>query len=326
MAAFKHMQNLFSKELLKRLINDNPYGRYIEDRDLSTASSVQYVVDCVDQLIDNSKDVEVITHEAHSGITDGLLIVQNSGWDTEHFGKKTAIIKYILAMGNEPDAKLLIINSLLQKFIFLCKDNKIEFVVAKIPSLDLLLINALERIGFSFIESWVFNKLDLRKYAPNHNNSITLRCAEKTDLNFILEFSKNAFVTQRFHADRNIAYEKAESLYSKWIHSAFTDSNQKIIVYDYNGIPSAFLIYYINNLQDYFNLKYAMWKMVLIRSDLRGRGIGACFFNALFAYHKNEGLDIIDSGLSIRNIASLNVHNKTNFKIISVLTTLHLWT
>ena len=94
---------------------------------------------------------------------------------------------------------------------------------------------------------------------------------------------------------------------------------------DYEGKPVAFMIYYINDLRKYFNLNYAQWKMGLVDPQKQHKGIGFDFVKALFQFHKDQGVDIIDSGLSIRNIASLNWHNKLNFKIISTLVTFHKW-
>ena len=68
-----------------------------------------------------------------------------------------------------------------------------------------------------------------------------------------------------------------------------------------------------------------MWKMIVLDSAHRGRGLGTGFFIALAHYHRQEGLDIIGSGLSVRNLASLNLHNKLDFKVFSTLVTFHKW-
>jgi len=107
--------------------------------------------------------------------------------------------------------------------------------------------------------------------------------------------------------------------------TSFADKNQNILVYDHQGSPSAFMVYYLNDMTNYFNLKFAMWKMALLDPKLKGKGIGTRFFESLFEYHKNEGCDFVDSGLSLRNTVSLNLHNKVNFKVTSTLTNLHLW-
>ena len=198
-------------------------------------------------------------------------------------------------------------------------------VISKNSSLDLSVINALEDVGFNFIESWIYNKYNLQKLKPKSQKLLNLREANIKDLDYMIEFSKGAFATQRFHADKNISTEKAESLYVKWIKTSFESNNQKTLVYDHNNTPSAFMTYYLSDLTKDFNLHFAMWKMALLNPEIRGIGIGALFFDSLFDYHRKEGCDFVDSGLSLRNIASLNLHNKINFKTISSTTSLHLW-
>ena len=85
------------------------------------------------------------------------------------------------------------------------------------------------------------------------------------------------------------------------------------------------MIYFINDMEKPFNLKFAMWKMALIDPEMRGKKIGLKFFKSLLFYHKQEGLDVVDSGLSLRNLASLNLHNKIGFKVIFTQVTLHKW-
>ena len=65
--------------------------------------------------------------------------------------------------------------------------------------------------------------------------------------------------------------------------------------------------------------------MALICPDSRDKKIGVDFLMSVLLYHKREGLDVVDSGLSIRNLASLNLHNKMGFKTFFTLVTLHKW-
>lgn len=318
------MNQLLSFANLSKILSNNKYGRYFEDTELPYDKTVLYTVDCVLNLI-SEKHAEYRIEKSKTNNIEGIVIFRKSAWDTEHFEKNTAIIDYIFVNQKVHSKKIEITKFLINSFLQWCNQEKIEFVVAKIPSLDLISINELLHKGFDFIESWIFNKIDLRKYKINNDNLLTLRLANESDLHYMLEYSKDAFNTQRFHADYHIPYAKAEGLYEKWIKNSFNDSKQKILVYDHNGIPSAFMTYYILDLSKYYNLKFAMWKMALINPLLRGQGKGMSFFNSLFDYHKKEGLDILDSGLSLRNIVSLNTHNKVNFKVVSTLATLHLW-
>lgn len=316
--------NDYSTDFLRVILGNNPYGRYMEDSDLSIEKSVECVAESISKLLTNEK-VGIVESLKKNKQVYGILIYSFSDWDSLHFEKRTVTIENILIQSKDYFERKNIASSLLIKFYEWCKSNQINFVVSKISSLDLAVINALERMGFNFVESWIYNKYDLIKHKTKNDSLLHLRPGTENDLDYMLHYSKDAFSSHRFHADKNISYEKSESLYQKWIKSSFEDRNQKILIYDHEGIPSAFMVYYLKDLTSYFNLKFAMWKMALLSPAIKGVGIGTRFFETLLEYHKNEGCDVVDSGLSLRNIISLNLHNKVNFKVTSTLANFHLW-
>ena len=317
------LNSTISKNDLELLVSQYKYGRYCEDSSLSLESSRLLL----QKNISDSLCEKINQHIAvyNSGNIRGILIFKESPWDTEHFGYKYVIIDYIIVKEYEYSQERYITKLLLKKFNNWCDDTKIRFVSVKIPSLNLPVLHEIENNNFNFIESWIFNKYDLKHLSKTDLTNVKLRQVVQEDQDIMLRYSKGAFSTQRFHADYWIDDKKADLLYEKWIKTAFADPKQDILVMDYEGKPVAFMIYYINDLRKYFNLNYAQWKMGLVDPQKQHKGIGFDFVKALFQFHKDQGVDIIDSGLSIRNIASLNWHNKLNFKIISTLVTFHKW-
>ena len=319
-----NMNIQINNDELRSLIKEYKYGRYCEDRSLPIESSRSFLLNHHQQYLLRD-DTKCVTALSTSGQLQGLLEFRLSQWDTEHFGYNVAIIDSILTKKLNYEQEMYIANSLLEKFLVWCQSRKIRFVSVRIPFQDLPVIHSLEHYGFHFIESWIYNKYDLNKLGVYEKTQYELRLAQPDDCDIMIYYSKEAFATQRFHADPNISYQKADSLYKKWILTAFRDPNQYILALDIENKPVAFMIYYKSDLREYFGSKFAMWKMALLDSNCRSRGIGTNFFKAVLYYHKKEGLDIVDSGLSIRNLASLNLHNKLNFKIITTVVTFHKW-
>ena len=99
----------------------------------------------------------------------------------------------------------------------------------------------------------------------------------------------------------------------------------KTLVYEEQAHPVAYMTYYDGDLVECFGLRFAIWKMALIDPEMRGQGVGTRFFRSLVQHHHTEGFDVVDSGLSLRNVASLHIHNKCDFKVTSTMLTLHLW-
>jgi RimJ/RimL family protein N-acetyltransferase len=315
-------QNVLKDDLLS-LIRDNKFGRYCEDPDLPIELSVQLTFDGCRKLLER-KDPNVFSYIDNSSVLQGLLFYRKSGWDTEHFNKPTAVIENIYTRNDNSYQKTEIVFILLKQLLKWCDENHIEFIFTRISAMDLITIHCLEELGFNFIESWIFNKFTLNKLKKGEV-LIKLRYAVDSDLEYMILYAQNAFITQRFHADQHITYEQAEAVYPKLINEAFYDKEKKILVYEENNIPLAFMIYSHLDLKSYYNLKFAVWKLAIIDPNQRGKGIGSAFFKAVMDHHCDEGIDIVDSSLSIRNIASLNTHNKIGFKVICSLVTMHRW-
>jgi GNAT superfamily N-acetyltransferase len=309
---------------LESLTSEYEYGRYCEDKSLPIMSARQLVLDrLVDYL--NQPDSRRIAAHSPAGELLGLIAFKISGWDSEHFGVITAIVETIITRKLGYEKELDLADALVREFLTWCKTSAVRFVSAKVPSKDLPIVHGLERNGFHFIESWIFNKFDLSRLEDLDKPSQSLRLARPEDRDFMVEYSRDAFSSHRFHADAHIPRDKADSLYEKWIVTAFGDPHQEILVLDSGQRPAAFMIYYPSDLRPYFGLQYAMWKMGLLDPQSRSKGLGALFFTALLYHHRAGGLDVVDSGLTIRNIASLNLHTRLNFKVTCSLVVLHRW-
>lgn len=309
---------------LDALLAGYRYGRYLEDQTLDPSASRRLVEDKIREYL-GREETDCIVAEAGPGEVQGALLFKLSPWDTEHFGIKTAIVESALVKAADYETQGAVANRLLFEFQGWCGRRQIRFVFAKISSADLPVIHAFEKNGFGFMENWIFNKYELKNLDPQSRPPFELRLIRASDLDPMLSFAKGAFTTHRFHADSHIPWDKAEALYEKWILTAYHDPNQKILVYEDAGKPVAFMIYYPLDLRPYFNLQFAMWKMALTDPACKGRGIGKKFFISLLHYHRREGLDIVDSGVSQRNFISLNLHNALNFKIFCTLVTFHKW-
>lgn len=310
-------------EMLEALTATYSYGRYCEDRSLSLNVSRRYLRDHLRQLL-RQESINWITVEA-KGQTRGMLLFRLSEWDTDHFGFNVAIIEAVLVDEIDYERAVNTTTALLSEFETWRRASDISFISVKLPALALPIIHGFEKCGFNYIESWVFNKYDLDKIDRLGQTTRTLRLAQADDCERMLAYAQGAFATHRFHADAHISLERAEALYEKWIVTAFNDPKQKILTLDVEDRPAAFMIYYPNDLRSYFGIQFAQWKMAVLDPNNRGQGVGTDFFIALAHHHRQEGLDVIDSGLTVRNLASLNLHNKLNFKVVSTLVTFHKW-
>jgi RimJ/RimL family protein N-acetyltransferase len=313
-----------NKDELMALIDQYKFGRYCEDVDLPVEASRQYVADQIQKFL-AGRDSECVQALSSSSELQGLLAFKLSRWDTDHFGYNVALIDTVAVKESDYFRQREIADALLKEFIKWCQIHTIRFISVKVPALNLPVVHSFENHGFHFYEAWIFNKFDHKKLDIEKGSPYSLRFAQEEDFKLMLNFSKGAFSSHRFFADPHIPYHKADSLYTKWIRSSIEDSNQKILTLDFDNKPVAFMTFYENDLSQYFDLKFAMWKMAVLDPTCRGKGFGTDFFISLMFHHRQNGLDITDSGISMRNVSSLNLHTKLNFKFISTLVTFHKW-
>lgn len=306
------------------LISQYKYGRYCEDPSLSIERTRYYMSDYVREYVSHADSKCILAFSSSEKLL-GALSFKLSDWDTEHFGFKVAIIDLIMTIESGYDQKRDVTKALLKEFDRWCKSDCVRFTWCKVPALNIPAIHSFEDCGYRYAETWIYNKYDLKAVDTLKKVRYSLRLARTEDYSWMIKYSRNGFSTQRFHADPHISIQKAESLYEKWIRTAFQDSKQEILTLDIKGRPVAFMTYYKNDLSRYFGLRFAKWRMLLADPDSRGKGIGTDFFIALLQYHRKDGLDVVDSELSMRNLISLNLHTKVNFRVIGTLVTFHKW-
>jgi RimJ/RimL family protein N-acetyltransferase len=308
---------------LAALAGSHLYGRHCEDVSLQLADSQRYLLHQMRNALTGTSGAECVQALNAKGETLGLILFRLSPWDTDHFGYRCGVIDWIVIRENDYALRTSIARALLSHFEKWMKEEKIRFASCRTSALDLAVVNSFERVGFDLIESYVYNYFDTRSLPDERQPA--LRLAVPADEDIMRVCSVGAFDTQRFHADPRVAKDKATSLYDNWIRTSFRDPKTRTLVLEENGAPVAFMTYFDSDLTEFFGCKFAMWKMALINPEYRGKGIGTRFFRALVHHHREEGLQIVDSGVSMRNLASINLHNKAGFKIVSTQLTFHKW-
>ncbi|GEM_PF-1193407 len=309
---------------LAALIRQYNYGRYFEDHSLPQEGSRRLLLEQTRKFFSRD-DAQCAAARSPAGELLGILLFRLSRWDTEHFGYNVVVIESMSVAELDYDRKVGVANALLRQFHEWCRNANIRFAAIRVSALDLPVIHSFEQSGFHYIESWVYVKYDLRRLDGVASAPCELRMARPEDCKLMLEYSKGAFATHRFYADTRFGTDKANSLYEKWIQSAFDDPNQQIFVHEIDDKPAAFLICYEEDLRPYFGLGFTVWKMSLLDPARRGKGLGNDFYMAIMQHQRRNGIDIMDSGVSLRNVHSMNLCIKLNFKVVSTVATYHKW-
>ena len=318
--------NLLHKPVpdLEGLVKKYQYGRYNEDFSLDKQRRMLYSTEAILKDCEKAKASTYVIPSGKKCV--GLICLQKSAWDTELMGFNVGIVKHLIVEGASFDRKVKICLDLLYAAYDWFEKENIRFVFVKIPARDLSAVNALCRSGYVYMENWIHNSFDLTMPLPGLNKKYSLRTFNaKKDLECLLNFSKDAFVTQRYHADPYLSNTLAEKVYSKWILTSANSKSDRIVALNDSSKTLGFLIYTHKDLSRQLGFKFSRWKFAAIDRSERGKGVGRQLFTAALKLNLKEGCHIADSGLSMNNIHSLNLHNQVGFKVISGIVVFHLW-
>ncbi len=299
------------------------YGRYCcANSALPIDSSRRYVTDqIIEYCTKGSNMCWVIEKDT---IIQGLLGIRKSAWDTEIFGFNVAVLDYLISRSMDYKDELSVKNRLLEQCAQWCRQQDISFITARADSLDLSSIHALEKHSFQYIETTITNSYDIHDMHNNAKSNYLVRSICSNEIDEIADLTKGAFPLHRFSADPRFSKRNVEELYRKWVTDCYKKDDCHIVVMDIDNNPAGFFIYSVKNLTRYFGSRFAMWQLAALSPPFQGKGLGYQLFLSTINY-LSDSVDIVDSGLTIRNITSLNLHNKLGFKTISSAVTFHKW-
>lgn len=139
-----------------------------------------------------------------------------------------------------------------------------------------------------------------------------------------MDITKDAFITHRFYADTRFPKERVDNMYREWVRSSLESAAWTTIVLEAEDKVRGFFIYRLEDLSSYFRLRFAKWRLAALASVDQGKGYGIQLFQGAMQFVRDQA-EIVDSGLTIRNTRSLNLHNKLGFRILCSSVTFHQW-
>jgi len=308
---------------IKALVSEYGYGRYCSvNSQLPIDSSQRYIADQITEYCTNGSNVCWVIEK--DSLIQGLLGTRKSVWDTEIFGFNVGVLDYLISRNIDYKNELIVKNHLLEQCARWCQQENISFITARADTLDLSTIHALEQHSFQYIETTVINSYNVHNKSNLPNSDYRVRPICSNEIDKIVSLTKGAFPLHRFSADPLFSKLNADRVYEKWVSSCYKKDNCHIAVMDVDNNPAGFFLYSLKNLTEYFGLRFAMWQLAALSPRFRGKGLGHQLFLSTMGFLSDKA-DIIDSGLTMRNIVSLNLHNKLGFKTISSVVTFHKW-
>jgi RimJ/RimL family protein N-acetyltransferase len=197
-----------------------------------------------------------------------------------------------------------------------CTRNRVKLVSCRLPQDQLTECGFLEQQGFRFIEL---------NYRPilfgldgfTTDRAIDVRHADPEDLDEISAFAGEIFTSGRFHVDPQVGPEIGNRRYGAWAANAFHHPGQRVLKCCMDARTIAFMVVEQPAPASRF------WSLVGLAPGLQGRGLGRRVWQAVIAFHRDEGAKEVSTSISSHNVAVHNLYASLGFRFPAPDITLH---
>lgn len=314
-----------TREEIARLFDDFELGRYCADWSLPRVGARALEGDALFTLV--RRPSSVVFYATGVGTPSrlvGVLVAERSAWDTDFWGIDYVSVDALHVAGESEGVREEIAGELLDEFHRWCAAERVRFVCTRVEMLDLAVIHAVESRGFRYIETTLANSVDLRTAQFSLPPGYTIRPPRPSETQLLVDMTVDAFLTHRFYADPGFPKDKVDEMYQRWVTSSLQSPAWTTIVLDLDGVAHGFFIYRTEDLREHIGLRITKWRMGVLGVESRASGHGMALFEGAMN-HVSASSDIVDSGLSLRNLKSFNLHSKLGFRGLSFSATYHKW-
>ncbi|WP_156391152.1 MULTISPECIES: hypothetical protein [unclassified Nocardioides] len=314
-----------TRDEVARLFDDHVWGRYCADWSLPRAGARAIERDALLGLLSRPSSVvfyATATDDPSSLV--GVLVAARSEWDTDFWGIDYVSIDALHVVGGSDDVREEIAGALLDEFRGWCAAERVRFVCTRVETLDLAVIHAVESRGFRYIETTLTNAVDLRTKQFSLPPGYEIRAPRPDETPLLVDMTVDAFLTHRFYADPGFPKAKVDEMYRRWVESSLESPAWTTIVLDLDGVAHGFFIYRIEDHREQVGVRITKWRMGVLGVESRASGHGVALFEGAMD-HVGASSEIVDSGLSLRNLKSFNLHTKLGFRGLSFSATYHQW-
>jgi dTDP-4-amino-4,6-dideoxy-D-galactose acyltransferase len=260
---------------------------------------------------------------------NGLILCDNSEWDTKVVGRRMAVIKHIAEADDArgPD----VLDALLDEVIRHAVQRGIECLTCKVQPLHFAAIHALERHGFLLMDTLLDFLFDSSRTplesisVPKRMDGLRVRLAKSEDLAEVLALTQKAFATHfgRYHSDPQLPPGTGAKVYDQWMRSSFEGWADWILVAEVDKRIAGYAVWKkASPLEVKHSVDIAHCNLAGIHPDFFGQGL----FTALIL----EGMRLLQSSHldGPSHISNYPVHQgwvKLGWKITGARHSFHKW-
>ena len=250
-------------------------------------------------------------------LPSALLCHHDKPWDTEVLGIPVGAMACFLVDSIPSDAAL----SLARTYVSWAKEAGYELLSARLDPGQIAAIQALESVGFRFVEIYVTLERDLTQHPPQEV-VLDIVAAGPEEAEKVGDIAAQTFVYDRLHADPRVDDHLADAFKRAWGANSCRGYADRVLLARVDGQVAGFI-----TLSKKRRLvqgdEVALIDLVGVSKGFQGRGIGKTLVEAACEWAEKQGLRTIEVGTQGANVPSLMLYQKPGFRQSGWQVTLH---
>jgi len=239
------------------------------------------------------------------------LNVQLSAIDEERFGVRTA------------KASSVTLNQL-PAVIEFCRANQVKFLIARCPAYELLTAQAMERQGFTLMDTLVYYSRRLATAPiPPLADHLTIRPVRQEEAKQVSALTAKVFRSYQghYHADPQLDAEQSDAVYTSWAYRSVVSREvaHEVLVAEREGTIAGFITLRVHSPEAGEVPLYG------VDPSVQGHGIGRNLIIGALRWFEAQNVVKMFISTQITNLSSQKVWVRLGFEPTQAHYTFHKW-
>ncbi len=213
--------------------------------------------------------------------------------------------------------------NLLPQVMDFCRAERVRFLIARCSTQELLAAQAMERLGFSMMDTLVYFRRDLANKSLPERRGVPIRSAVSEDADAVRQIARDAFrgYDGHYHADARLDRAACDNLYADWALRSCSqkDLADEVLIAEPGGERLGFLTLKMLETGDADGRLYA------VAPRAQGRGIGQALMIDGLHWCREHGMQGMVISTQITNLASQISWVRVGFAPFQSFYTFHKW-
>jgi GNAT superfamily N-acetyltransferase len=230
--------------------------------------------------------------------------------DSERFGVRTA--------------RAHVVPENLPRVLDFCAVEKIDFLIARCATSDLVAAQNMEAHGFLLMDTLLYYAFDLsKKQVSEDTGEFPVRTLRPEDKDQIRTIAAAAFrgYSGHYHSDPCLDRRKCDETYASWAERSVTlkSAADQVLVADDGGVLAGFATLRVNSAQECEGLLYA------VAPDYQQRGVCPALMIHSLRWCSSQGARRMLISTQITNVSMQKVWCRVGFEPSHSYYTFHKW-